>query len=131
MASRISDLNQPRSSQHRTALVRIADQPESTGLELVIHEEASDTGSSRMPSRLARRARPVRQYRTAPTLPRLLPTLPTVPWIRLPPALPRHYDGPGIEGLTPPTGKSAPRGALKDEKKVLTDPGVTGVSSAD
>jgi hypothetical protein len=68
--------------------VRAAYQPESTGLELVIHEEASDTGSSRMPSRLAHRARPVRQYRTAPTLPRLLPTLPTVPWIRLPPALP-------------------------------------------
>ena len=34
MASEAGDLNQPRSSQHLRVLVRIADQPKSTGLEL-------------------------------------------------------------------------------------------------
>ena len=56
--------------------VRAAHQPKSTGLELAIHEEASNTGSSRMPSRLARRARPIRQYQTGPALSRLLPPSP-------------------------------------------------------
>ena len=40
-------------------------------------------------------------------------TLLTIPRIRLPPALRSHYDDPGIEGLTPPTGRTAPRGALE------------------
>jgi hypothetical protein len=63
----------PRTADRR---VRTAHQPESTGLELAILEEASDAGSSRMPSRLAHRARSVRQYRTAPALSRLLPPSP-------------------------------------------------------
>jgi hypothetical protein len=39
----------------------------------------NDTGSLRIPSRLAHRARPIRQYRTVPTLSRLLPPSPATP----------------------------------------------------
>jgi len=39
----------------------------------------NDTGSSRIPSRLAHRARPVRQFRTDATLSRLLPPSPATP----------------------------------------------------
>ena len=39
----------------------------------------NNTGSLRIPSRLAHRARPFRQYRTVPTLSRLLPPSPATP----------------------------------------------------
>ena len=85
--------------------------PNPPDLELAIHEEASDVGSSRMPSRLAHRGPALPAVPNRPGFVAAAPTLPTVPWIRLPPALPGHYDGQGIEGLPPPTGKRAPRGA--------------------
>jgi hypothetical protein len=79
--------------RHRPA-VCTATQPTSTGFELVTSQEASNTGSSRTPSRLAHRARPIRQSRTVPTSSRLLAALPGVPRVRLPPASPGRYDGP-------------------------------------
>ena len=57
--------------------VRTAHQPASTGLELVTISRGLNTGSLRMPSRLAHRARPIRQYWADPTLSRLLPPSPT------------------------------------------------------
>ena len=39
----------------------------------------NDTGSSRIPSRLAHRARPIRQYQADATLSRLLPPSPAIP----------------------------------------------------
>ena len=93
--------------------VRTANQPTSTGLELAIHEEASDAGSSRMPSRLAHQARPIRQYQADPTSSRLLPPPTTVPWQRLPPAPPDRYDDQAmkVSHLHPDKVRST-RGAL-------------------
>jgi hypothetical protein len=54
-------LHRPEVPPHTTVCgVRAAHQPTSTGLELARSQEASDTGFSRIPSRLAHRARPIR-----------------------------------------------------------------------
>jgi hypothetical protein len=59
-------------TRKQTARVRTAHQPASAGLELVTISRGLNTGSLRMPSRLAHQARPIRQYWTDPTLSRLL-----------------------------------------------------------
>jgi len=60
VASKASDLNQPRSSQHLKMSVRIADQPKSTGLELAGDLRGVNAGSSRTPSPLTSRTRTIR-----------------------------------------------------------------------
>jgi hypothetical protein len=72
----------------------------------------SDTGSSRIPSRLAHRARPIRQYRADATLSRLLPPSPAIPRIRLPPAPAPCCDSGPMDGLSPPSGQTALCSAL-------------------
>ena len=71
--------------------------------------------SSRIPSRLAHRARPIRQCWDDATLLRLLPPFPADPRLGLPPASPRRYDGGEMDGLAPPSGQTAPRGALSGQ----------------
>ena len=56
-----------------------ANQPRSTGFELALLKRRNNTGSSRIPSRLAHQARPIRQCWTDPTLSRLLPPSPATP----------------------------------------------------
>jgi hypothetical protein len=63
------------------------------------------------PSGLACRTRLVWQYRAVPTLSGLLATLPGVPRLRLPPASIGLLRQPNGEGVTPPLGHAAPRGA--------------------
>src|SRR3954447_14615545 len=71
----------------------------------------NNTGSLRIPSRLAYRTRPVRQYRADATLSRLLPPRPDDPRPRLPPASPRRYDSEETAVSHPRPGAPAPRGA--------------------
>src|ERR1035437_5912063 len=75
-------------------------------------ERRNNTGSSRIPSRLAHRARPIRQYRTDATLSRLLPPFPATPGsgcLQLHPVATttRRW---AVSHLHPTT--AAPRGAL-------------------
>ena len=71
-----------------TALKRscAAPRPVSARFEPVTRLRSFTTGSSRIPSGLARRTRPVWPYRTVPALSALLPALPGVSRIRLRPA---------------------------------------------
>jgi hypothetical protein len=65
------ELDHPTVVVHRT-------RPRSTRFELVPRLRSFTTGSSRIPSDLARRTRPVRRYQAVPALPALLPALPGV-----------------------------------------------------
>ena len=91
--------------------LRTAHQPKSTGFELVDDQEASRHRflAYTFPSRSPGPARPVVPDR--PDFVAAAPTLPGVPRVRLPPASPRRYDGQAIEGLSPPSETTAPRGA--------------------
>ena len=71
----------------------------------------NNTGSLRIPSRLAHRTRPVRQYRADATLSRLLSPRTDDPRPRLPPASPRRYDSEETAVSHPRPGAPAPRGA--------------------
>ena len=93
-----------------------APRPISTRFEPVPRLRSFNTGSSRIPSDLARRTRPVWQYQTVPALSALLPALPGVSRIRLRPAPARLLRQPGEEVLhllrfPAPHGAPAPRGA--------------------
>ena len=68
-------------------------------------------GSSRTPSRLARRTRTIWQYWHDPTLSGLLPPSPAPPEIRLPPASPGRCDGPATKVSHLHSVTQAPRGA--------------------
>jgi hypothetical protein len=69
----LPEVPQPSTNDGR---VRAANQPRSTGFELADLSRGLNTGSSRMPSRLAHQARPIRQYQADPTSSRLLPPPP-------------------------------------------------------
>jgi hypothetical protein len=93
-----------------------APRPISTRFELVPRLRSFNTGSSRIPSDLARRTWPVWQYQTVPALSALLPALPGVSRIRLRSAPTRLLRQPGEEVLhllrfPAPHGAPAPRGA--------------------
>ena len=53
--------------------------PYPPGLSWRCFKRRNDTGSSRIPSRLAHRARPIRQYQADATSSRLLPPSPAIP----------------------------------------------------
>ena len=53
--------------------------PYPPGLSWRCFKRRNDTGSSRIPSRLAHRARPIRQYQADTTSSRLLPPSPAIP----------------------------------------------------
>ena len=94
-----------------------APRPISTRFEPVPRLRSFTTGSSRIPSDLARRTRPVWQYQTVPALSALLPALPGVSRIRLRSAPARLLRQPGEEvshllRFPAPHGAPAPRGAL-------------------
>ena len=74
-----------------------APRPISTRFEPVPCLRSFNTGSSRIPSDLARRTRPVWQYQAVPALSALLPALPGVSRIRLRPAPARLLRQPGEE----------------------------------
>ena len=93
-----------------------ASRPISTRFEPAPRLRSFNTGSSRIPSDLARRTRPVWQYQTVPALSALLPTLPGVSRIRLRSAPARLLRQPGEEvshllRFPAPHGAPAPRGA--------------------
>jgi hypothetical protein len=100
-----------------------APRPISTRFEPVPRLRSFNTGSSRIPSDLARRTRPVWQYQTVPALSALLPALPGVSRIRLRPAPTRLLRQPGEEvshllRFPAPHGAPAPRGALHGHEKL-------------
>jgi hypothetical protein len=66
----------PPSTPHRTDGAHRPTSPDPPGFELAKNSRGLNTGSSRMPSRLAHRARPIRQYCAGPTSSRLLPPSP-------------------------------------------------------
>ena len=86
--------------------------PYPPGLSWRCFKRRNDTGFSRIPSRLAHRARPIRQYQDRRDFVEAAPALPGDPRIRLPPAPARRCDGEAMDGLSPPFGQTAPRGAL-------------------
>ena len=85
--------------------------PKSARLEPVPHNEASDTGFSRIPSRLAHQARTVWQYRHDLTSSGLLPPTPGTSQGQAALSFTRLLRQPGAGGLSPPFGKQAPHGA--------------------
>jgi len=89
-----------------------APRPISTRFEPVTRLRSFTTGSSRIPSDLARRTRPVWQYQTVPALSALLPALPGVSRIRLHPAPTGLLRQPSEEVLHLPRFP-APHGALR------------------
>jgi hypothetical protein len=97
-----------------TALKRpcAAPRPISARFEPVTRLRSFTTGSSRIPSDLARRTRPVWQYQTVPALSALLPALPGVSRIRLRPAPTGLLRQPSEEVLHLPRFP-APHGALR------------------
>ena len=86
--------------------------PRSARFESAPHNEASDTGSSRIPSRLAHRARTIWQYWHDSTLsgPLATSTHP-FPWVRLPPASPNRCDNSASEVFHLRSDNHAPHGA--------------------
>ena len=93
-----------------------APRPISTRFEPVPRLRSFTTGSSRIPSDLARRTRPVWQYQAVPALSALLPALPGVSRIGLRSAPARLLRQPGEEvshllRFPAPHGAQAPRGA--------------------
>ena len=103
-------------SATRTGWPCTAPRPISTRFEPVQRLRSFTTGSSRIPSDLARRTRPVWQYQTVPALSALLPALPGVSRIRLRSAPTRLLRQPGEEvshllRFPAPHGAPAPRGA--------------------
>ena len=96
---------------------RTAPRPISTRFEPVPRLRSFRTGSSRIPSDLARRTQPVWQYQAVPALSALLPTLTGISRIRLRSAPTRLLRQPGEEvshllRSSAPHGAPAPRGAL-------------------
>ena len=93
-----------------------ATRPLSTRFEPVPRLRSFTTGSSRIPSDLARRTRPVWQYQAVPALSALLPALPGVSRIGLRSAPTRLLRQPGekvshLLRFPAPHGAPAPRGA--------------------
>jgi hypothetical protein len=86
--------------------------PISTRFESVTRLRGFSTGSSRIPSDLARRTRPAWQSQTVPALSALLTALPSVSWIRLRSAPTRLLRQPSEEAFHLPRF-SAPHGALR------------------
>jgi hypothetical protein len=97
----------PRGSSRSRAAFR----PRSTRFEPVQDLRGFTRVPQRMPSGLASRTRHVWQCRTVPALSGLLPALTDIPRIRLSPASTRSLRRPDGEGLPPPLGHAAPRGA--------------------
>jgi len=113
-----------------TALKRscAAPRPISARFEPVTRLRSFTTGSSRIPSDLARRTRPVWPYQTVPALSALLPALPGVSRIRLRPAPAGLLRQPREEVLHL-LRFPAPHGALRP--RVATTPtGRTGPSAS-
>jgi hypothetical protein len=77
-----------------------ASRPISARFEPVPRLRSFTTGSSRIPSDLARRTQPVWQYQAVPALSALLPTLPGVSRIRLRSLPPGRCDDPARRPLT-------------------------------
>jgi hypothetical protein len=73
----------------------------------------NDTGSSRIPSRLAHRARPIRQSQADPTSSRLLPPSPATPGSGCLQLHPTATTAESNGGLPPPSEPAAPRGAIR------------------
>ena len=97
---------------------RTAPRPISTRFEPVPRLRSFRTGSSRIPSDLARRTQPVWQYQAVPALSALLPTLTGISRIRLRSAPTRLLRQPGEEvshllRSSAPHGALAPRGARR------------------
>ena len=104
-----------------------APRPISTRFEPVPRLRSFNTGSSRIPSDLARRTQPVWQYQTVPALSALLPALPGVSRIRLRSAPARLLRQPGEEvshllRFPAPHGAPAPRGAFPRQQHAATSP---------
>lgn len=100
-----------------------ATRPLSTRFEPVPRLRSFTTGSSRMPSDLARRTRPVWQFPAVPALSALLPALPGVSRIGLRSAPTSLLRQPGEEVLhllrfTAPHGALAPRDAQLNAKNI-------------
>src|SRR6185437_17048503 len=70
-------------------------------------------GSSRIPSRLAHRAPAHPAVLNRRDFVEAAPALPGDPRLRLPPASPRRCDGGEMDGLSPPSATTAPRGAVR------------------
>ena len=90
----------------------VAQRPVSARFEPVTRLRSFTTGSSRIPSDLARRTQPIWQYQTVPALSALLTVLPSVPRVRLrsaPAELLRQLDEKVLHLLRFP----APHGALQ------------------
>jgi hypothetical protein len=90
----------------------VAQRPVSTRFEPVTRLRSFTTGSSRIPSDLARRTQPIWQYQTVPALSALLTVLPGVPRVRLrsaPAELLRQLNEKVLHLLRFP----APHGALR------------------
>lgn len=102
------DGRHPQTTKARRALQHW---PLSTRFEPAPHNEASDTGSSRTPSRLARRTRPIWQYWTVPALSGPLATQPGTSRIRLPSASPGRYDDPATKVSHLRSEQQTPHGA--------------------
>lgn len=85
--------------------------PDPPGFEPAPPNEGSSTGSSRTPSRLARRTWTVWQFQPIPALSGLLPTLPGTSRVRLPSASPDRCDGPEMKVLHLHSEQQAPHGA--------------------
>jgi hypothetical protein len=99
-------------SSTTTGWTRTAPRPISTRFEPVTRLRGFATGSSRIPSDLARRTRPVWQSQAVPALSALLATLPGVSRIRLRPAPTELLRQPGEEVLHL-LRFPAPHGALR------------------
>jgi Formate/nitrite transporter len=95
-----------------------AARPISARLEPVPHLRRFNHWFTRVtPTRLARRTRTVWQYRSVPALSGLLSTLPGASQVRLPSASTQPLRRPGGEGLSPPLGNTAPRGARERHER--------------
>ena len=90
---------QLRSRPPKHARSCAASRPISTRFEPVTRLRSFSTGSSRIPSDLARRTRPVWQSQAVPALSALLTALPSVSWIRLRPAPTGLLRQPGEEAF--------------------------------
>lgn len=113
------DINRPKEFPAHPRRVRTAAQPTSARLEPVESIEGLSTaGFSRTPSELTCRTRAVWQYRPVPSLSGLLSTLTAVSQVRLPPACSHLLRQAGREGISPPHGHAAPRGARSPRPRV-------------
>ncbi len=106
-----------------------APRPISARFEPVTRLRSFTTGSSRIPSDLARRTRPIWQSQTVPALSALLPALPGVSRIRLRPAPTRLLRQPSEEALHL-LRFPAPHGALRP-RVATTGTGRTSPASND